>query len=116
LPPGNYKLRVVASNPHTQSNEVDIVIKDCITSVKEEEPTAAFSIYPNPVNDNFTIETNLQGNKIIRIKNNLGAEVYSASGTNFKFQISNLKLLTGIYFVEVETEKEKLVKKMIVTQ
>jgi hypothetical protein len=112
--PGNYKLRVVASNPHTKSNEVDITIKDCITSIKEGTVKNDFSVFPNPAKGNITISSSFNEPAGLLIRNTTGAIVFQDE--NFKAQQLNIKLSPGLYFIELQTENERLVKKVVVNK
>ena len=74
------------------------------------------SIYPNPSNGSFTIETNTGLDQI---------NVYSAIGTlvetinlkdttNTTVEVSLKNLQTGIYLVELKNENDKSWKKIII--
>ncbi|MEW4922317.1 T9SS type A sorting domain-containing protein [Algibacter sp. 2305UL17-15] len=82
-----------------------------VTMSSEEFAISQFSLYPNPVKSQFTIQlnTSVQLEKVT-LYNTLGQYLYSAKTS--KVDVSNLK--TGIYFVEVETNKGKSAKKIIV--
>jgi hypothetical protein len=74
-------------------------------------------IFPNPNNGSFTLQHNLQNAISISIKNISGKTVYQQNikpvNTQKKENI-NLNLPTGIYFVELQTEQLRLVKKVVV--
>jgi spore germination protein YaaH len=70
-----------------------------------------FSIFPNPTNGSFEIRT--KSNPIITsIYNSLGELVYK---TQFEkiIDLSTLNLNSGVYFVEVNSTDQKVVKKLI---
>ena len=70
-----------------------------------------FNIYPNPVKNNFTIDLqdNLEFNRA-SIYNSLGQIIKSSK----ELTINTSNLNTGIYFIEIETNKGKTTKKLIV--
>jgi len=69
-----------------------------------------FSVYPNPATNNINIELN--NNSIFE-----RANIYNVSGQFIKSSKANTidisQLVSGVYFVEVETEHSKSVKKII---
>ncbi len=70
------------------------------------------SIYPNPARDWVTIETDFSV-KSIRIFNAVGQEVYSFSAMNPYYNKLELNSLTsGIYFLDMVTEKKRVVKRI----
>jgi hypothetical protein len=112
-----YKLRLVASNPHTIANEFQITIKDCTTSVSETSNKSSFVIYPNPAGSNgFSIEANFSGTKKIIIRNMTGAKVYETTTDNIKTNISNFEFPTGLYFVELQSDEIRMFQKIMVNK
>lgn len=79
---------------------------------KKYELSQNFKIYPNPSSGNFNIEIdeNLIGSKIT-IYNLIGQKI-----EDFKLNstTTNQTLFKGMYFLEVEKEKNKTIKKLIV--
>lgn len=80
---------------------------------------AAVSIYPNPAKDNVTIElSSLTENAQLKIVNVLGQAVYSeniiASSVKTVKQINTANFAKGVYTVVVETNKAKVLKKLVV--
>jgi thiol-disulfide isomerase/thioredoxin len=66
-------------------------------------PFNKFNLYPNPVNDNFTIDLNKDyQNVIIKVYNAIGQEVYSEeiSNPNQKIKLS-ADFNAGIYHIEI---------------
>ncbi|MFZ4105523.1 T9SS type A sorting domain-containing protein [Flavobacterium sp.] len=73
------------------------------------------SIYPNPSNGNFTIKTNSSISKV---------DVYSQTGTFVKtievnndskdIEVSVNGLSSGVYFLELQNDKEKSWKKIVI--
>lgn len=80
---------------------------------------AAVSIYPNPANDNVTINlSTLNQNAQLKIINVLGQTMFNeiiiaSSGKKVK-QINTSGFAKGVYSVVIETNTTKLVKKLVV--
>jgi hypothetical protein len=69
------------------------------------------TIYPNPVKDILSFQTNSQIQKV-SIFNSLGSIVFSTKELNSNFvNISNLE--SGVYFVEVQADKGSEIIKII---
>lgn len=68
-----------------------------------------FVIYPNPVNDVLFINSDVMINKVI-LYDVLGNVIFSTSEAN---SINTSSLSKGMYFVVVETENEKGVRKLM---
>ncbi len=85
------------------------------TSIKELN-NSDFTIYPNPVKDIVTISI---ASKAVTVINTIN--LYSVTGKLIKeiqlpknqIDLSNLK--SGIYFIEIISDKQKVVKKLLTT-
>ncbi|MFH0866208.1 MAG: LamG-like jellyroll fold domain-containing protein [Bacteroidota bacterium] len=83
---------------------------------KEIVPENIFSIYPNPTNDNITIENTFLNNikdEIISIYNIQGQLLMKQPILKLKTNIDISTLAKGIYFIKVKTEKGIAVKKFV---
>lgn len=67
-----------------------------------EEYSSGIVIYPNPVNDKMTVETQ-EAISQITLYNLTGALVYSQSDCGNKVEINTAELPSGIYFVRLTT-------------
>jgi hypothetical protein len=77
-----------------------------------DNPTAdneSIVLLPNPASDHLTVKS-ADAVQRIEIINRMGQTVLSQEGSN----IVSLSLPTGIYFVQVYTDKDKFTKKLIV--
>jgi len=77
-----------------------------------------FTIYPNPTNGEFFIETSeaMQGEANLSIFNMLGAEVYKSTHnieSNTKIRIAK-DFPTGVYLVQINNETKSQTKKLVV--
>jgi Flp pilus assembly pilin Flp len=81
-----------------------------ILSIEDNEISKTFTIYPNPVNDNLHLQlATTVGYKKATIYNFYGQLVLQTNTTKIKVR----SLSAGIYFLEVETDNGKGVKKFI---
>jgi hypothetical protein len=80
------------------------------TGVPEFNP-ADIKIYPNPANDNLTIEA--PSKATIEILNIQGQLLLQQSIQETKTEIDISGLSTGIYYIKYQTEKDAAVKKLI---
>jgi len=91
--------------------------KNSVTFLKEmisNEPHGLedFTIYPNPVSNSIiTIKISGTANTTYQITNTIGQVVLKGKLTTSKIKIDGLK--KGIYFLEIMTSDEKMVKKFI---
>lgn len=69
-----------------------------------------FNIFPNPATNQITIDLKNESLKEVNIYNNLGQLVMQSK----EKEINTTKLNAGVYFVKVETDKGKSVKKLII--
>lgn len=80
----------------------------------DEKDIIPVSIYPNPVKDKVTIET--ENIKHISISNMMGQLIYegAAEGDNFEYDFSGKE--AGVYLVRIETSNGTVSKRIVVTK
>jgi hypothetical protein len=81
-----------------------------------EDDFNSFSIYPNPANDEVTIEilNTIWYNSSVNLYNVIGEIVYQTS-VNDKHTVIDISSFTkGVYFIEVENNGIKKFKKLMV--
>jgi predicted Rdx family selenoprotein len=109
----------------------DMLIAKISNEILPVEPTSSkindeqgilLNIYPNPTHNTFSIHyQSAQANKIdVKVLNLTGAIIHqfteqNLSGT-FQREINLGISAPGIYFVELQTEKERLVKRVVVSR
>lgn len=84
-----------------------------IVGVNQSAENSSFSIFPNPANSSFTVKVP-SGTEQIQILNCLGQIMQrkiTDRQTSLNFEIK----VNGIYFIQVTTDKQTLIKKIIVT-
>lgn len=89
------------------------LIQNCNSNALfEKQKETDIRIYPNPVNDKFILETNTEIEKNLVIYNNLGLEVRKINneGKGTKIEIDISTLPKGIYFIETEFFRHKIIK------
>lgn len=74
---------------------------------------SGISIYPNPNNGSFIIETSSFENTIVEIYNNLGQLILNNKLSKNLNIIDMTKFLKGMYFVKVENNNKVVVKKIV---
>jgi hypothetical protein len=72
------------------------------------------SLYPNPTNGIINIKTDKEG--MITIYNSIGDLIYHSSFERSIIDLSSMHLNSGIYFVEIDSENKKVMKKFIYQQ
>lgn len=75
--------------------------------------TGSLYIYPNPSNENFTIEGAPAGSIVI-LTNPAGQYLGKFETQHFKTEIDGSRLAPGIYFVEVQVAGAAIIRKMLV--
>ncbi|MFN2262229.1 MAG: T9SS type A sorting domain-containing protein, partial [Psychroflexus sp.] len=81
-------------------------------SAEEFENLQKISLYPNPASDFFSLEntTNLQIQKV-KIFDSAGKKISEVEQNFEKINIQDLN--SGLYFIQIETEKGKTVKQLL---
>jgi PKD repeat protein len=78
---------------------------------------AGLQIYPNPTNDQFTIQYDANGKTIVKILDQLGNVVFETKINQQKTVLSPPGLVPGIYFIRViETETGKTKSSKLIVQ
>ncbi|WP_430411620.1 T9SS type A sorting domain-containing protein [Kordia sp.] len=88
---------------------------DCnLLSVAEKSLQESIAVYPNPANDYFEITNNSPNPISVNIYDILGNRVITSETSRLKkqsFSLANLN--SGVYLVELKSDNQKLVKKLI---
>ena len=74
----------------------------------------SFNLFPNPAQTSFTVETNLSGNYLLTIIDNLGQKVLVENCEKSRETISIQHLKHGMYFVQLKSKDGLVTKKLIV--
>lgn len=90
-----------------------------ITSVTEiAAQLSHIQVYPNPVQNRFTIETANESIEQIRVLDLSGKLVYTGLNSNMesKLFVNSGKWESGVYFIQIYTESEIFHQKVVVTR
>ncbi len=107
--------QVAANKVYLNNMNMSYVILPLIgftSNVNELSNNINFSIYPNPSNDQFNLNTGIKGSYYVTIINSLGQIVSSESSVDTK-KIDIQTLPEGIYFIEVKHENKIGYKKLL---
>lgn len=91
--------------------------KDNCVSVAENDNSTNFNVYPTPNNGQFTIEnTDVNGKVNIEIYDVSGKLVLSKTNyaSGYLIETINVNVVSGIYFVKLQSEKGSGVKQIII--
>jgi len=69
-------------------------------------------VYPNPANDNITIETNLNTEQRFEIINMVGQTVYANNIRKIAI-VNTSAFANGVYILKLSSDKETVVKKFV---
>ena len=107
---GNYA--VIVSNGSCSDTSICLVFGKNSTIMEKKD--ISFSIFPNPTSEKFSIDfgEEMKSIKII-IRNLLGQEMYSENFFEKRLIDLSIKDVPGIYFLEIETDLQKRVFKIL---
>jgi hypothetical protein len=90
---------------------VDLILHDVTIGIDENDKSGNFNMYPNPANDVLNI---VSDNNIISVKvtNTIGQLVASEVADSKNLTIDTSELLTGVYFVQVQTSEGTYTRKI----
>jgi len=80
---------------------------DYTVGIETEIASSEFSIYPNPAQDQLTIELNVAGNKTVEITNMNGQVIEKLNFSETSNQVSISALPAGVYFVKFQNGSAK---------
>jgi|GEM_PF-3124465 hypothetical protein len=101
-------------NNSAQSTLVYInILNPATTSINQLSNNNAINIYPNPAQNNFTIETSSNEKQTVSVFDITGKLVLSQT-INGKTNIDISNFTNGVYFIQVQTNTNVITKKIIV--
>jgi hypothetical protein len=88
----------------------------CFTnSINENALDNALTVYPNPANEFFTIETAIVGNYSVVLLDQSGRMIQQFNSNGYaKTQVNVTEFASGVYFVKVQADQGIVTKKIIV--
>ncbi len=92
-------------------------LNNFVTGIENVEISNGISVYPNPANEQFTIELAGNYNKVkVTITDIAGKMVYSTTATTQKIEVNTENFAEGVYAVQIQTENYTETKKLIVVK
>jgi hypothetical protein len=88
-------------------------LSDFTLAVKEKLQENLFELFPNPSSGKFFIQTNNQNNVQLTVRNELGMCVWKKDCSNRNTEIDLTSFPKGMYFVEIVSQDERVVKKVV---
>ena len=103
------------------SANYEVLVQNC-TGISELNFNEIFTIFPNPGNGDFTVNTTKNFDKEIAISvvNMMGVEVFSKSfkslSSGNSFGVNLVGLPEGIYYLKIKTETGSFIQKILIHQ
>ena len=116
VPANSYTLTVTDGNGCTEILNVNM--SSCVpTGIEENRLSNSLQLYPNPTSGNVMLKFALHKPKDIKVTvyNIIGKVVSSAEWKNVTSEIYSIDLsgkATGLYYLNIQTDKEVIVKKV----
>ena len=113
----NVKIRFVSINDYSNSTYIDNIVVTGTLSTNRVDFDDHFTLFPNPVDDSFTVRSKQADIKKVVIYNLLGREVSTLKidGIQQLVNINTTSLSSGVYLVRLESDlgvfHKKIVKK-----
>ena len=113
----NVKIRFVSINDYSNSTYIDNIVVTGTLSTNRVDFDDNFTLFPNPVDDSFTVRSKQADIKKVVIYNLLGREVSTLKidGIQQLVNINTISLSSGVYLVRLESDlgvfHKKIVKK-----
>ncbi|MBC8173597.1 MAG: T9SS type A sorting domain-containing protein [Chitinophagales bacterium] len=114
IPAGTYSVTITDAAGCTVTSSVTV---DEVTSVEQLNNESAFTIYPNPAEYGFYIETNnmISNTAQVEITDVNGQKIFAGSMEDQKLFITTENIPAGMYTVKLITEEKTFVKNVIVS-
>jgi len=120
----NYQLKNSVSDgvafkalANTSSLVTSVINCTSTDGINQNQNSNTVDIFPNPTNESFNLFVE-NGTRIdVRIYNLIGSNVYEnnfASASNSTFSINSELLTNGVYFIEINIDGNRQIKKLII--
>lgn len=105
----------VSTDGVLSNNDAVLAKIDITANGIEEISQSTLNCYPNPATNQVTVETNMDEDYTISIKNINGQEVFTQKSTGSASVTLNIsKLSKGLYMLEAKSEKQVVSKKLVI--
>lgn len=101
------------------SNTAEIIVSDFASNTNGIETLKTFDVFPNPSNGQFTVQLDFEErtDAQIQVIDMLGRSVFEQNITEQKVNLPiDLQTPNGLYFLTIQTESGKAVKRILVNQ
>ncbi len=85
-----------------------------LVSIKENQIEGYVGIYPNPAENNITIDFPSKEDATVSIFNTIGQTLYKTKINTIKQDIDVSSFPKGLYFIEITTDINKITKKIVI--
>jgi len=115
---GTYNIQLTATNS-CGSTTYNQTVTIMTVATEDLKPISEISIFPNPSKDKLTlkIEGQYLGNYEISLINNIGQKFRQVNkakiGSKLEFEMNTFDLPSGSYFIQINSEQESLIRKII---
>lgn len=91
-----------------------LVVKCTVTDIANPTFANAIEIYPNPAQDQATVDLSQYRGKVhsVELKSTAGNVLYHTKNTEENISFTTQSLTTGVYMVEIKTDEGFIVKKL----
>lgn len=93
-------------------------VKNCFSTAPAPIVVKKNHVYPNPGNGNFSLQTDFTGKITVRLFSRIGQPVYqkeyNLTGNNNKIPFNLLNLPAGVYYLQLISEKEVRLQKIVI--
>jgi hypothetical protein len=108
----NYTLTGTIGSNCSSTKQISINVNAC-TGITNNDFAPATFMFQNPASEDLVIYFNQTGNKTLQLINSFGESVYTASTDEKNIQIKICSFARGIYFIQVSSQNQKNIKKLI---
>jgi hypothetical protein len=109
---GAFNVKLTVKNRANQTSSVTKSVNIVLnTAIKQAENSNSFRVYPNPVNDKFTVE--LTGKSDITIYNSTGKLIITKPDAEIKVEIDAQSWQPGVYLVSVRQNNKTGFSKIV---
>lgn len=105
----------VNSSDYSNNHPWTVKLGNGVSGIEEEGVLAGVALYPNPAQQSVTL-SNLPDNASLRITDLTGTLLYSNDKVKASQTVSIDKLVSGVYFVQVQSDRHTATRKLVVTK
>ncbi len=102
-----FRILLVGRNTGTSGNNrfdnvtLDGDVVNPVLNVNQVNNAANYKLYPNPVNNELSVNSNIDGSKNVVITNMVGQTVFSGTEEGLNFTLNTSILVSGVYCITI---------------